>query len=228
MQLSSSDVYGHPGSPAVAETQASAGFRNWYAQTKLEAEQAVSRAAAEHGLDTVVIRPASVYGPRAAEMVGEIGTAIKGGYMLLVDRGRAIAGLVYVDNLVDAIMLALRAPEARGETFNVTDGLPVTWKQYTDSLAAGIGAAPARLSLPFGVANGLGQTLEGGYRALRRSTGMRAPALLSRQSVHILGHDQDFSNDKARAVLGWTPRVGYDEGIATTVAWLRDEYLSRD
>ena len=54
---------------------------------------------------------------------------------------------------------------------------------------------------------------------------MTAPALLSRQSVHILGHDQDFSNRKARDVLGWAPRVGYDEAMATTVAWLRDEYL---
>jgi ornithine--oxo-acid transaminase len=225
VQISSSDVYGHPGSPAVTETQSATAFRNWYAQTKLEAEQEVAAAAGAHELDTVVLRPASVYGPRANQLVGEIGTAIKGGYMLLVDRGRAIAGLVYIDNLIDAIMLALRHPDACGQAFNVTDGLPVTWKQYTDALADGIGARPARLSLPLGVANGLGQTLERGYRAARRTTGVRAPALLSRQSVHILGHDQDFSNRKARDVLGWAPRVGYDEGMATTVAWLRDKYL---
>jgi nucleoside-diphosphate-sugar epimerase len=229
VQISSSDVYGHPGSPAVREDlSSSAEFRNWYAQSKLEAEREVAGVASAHGLDTVVLRPATVYGPRALETVGKIGTAIKGGYMLLVDRGRAIAGLVYIDNLVDAILLALRHPDARGEAFNVTDGLPVTWKQYTDGLADAIGAGPARLSLPYGVANGVGHALEGGYRALRKSAGLHTTALLSRQAVQIMGHDQDFSNRKARDLLGWAPRVGYDEGMATTVAWLRDEYLSRD
>jgi nucleoside-diphosphate-sugar epimerase len=42
-----------------------------------------------------------------------------------------------------------------------------------------------------------------------------------------MGTDQDFSNAKARELLGWAPRVGYDQGMETTVAWLRDEYLPR-
>jgi nucleoside-diphosphate-sugar epimerase len=81
--------------------------------------------------------------------------------------------------------------------------------------------------MPFGVANGVGAALEHSYRALRKATNIRAPALLSRQAVHIMGTDQDFSNAKAREMLGWTPRVAYDQGMQTTVAWLRDEYLVR-
>ena len=51
------------------------------------------------------------------------------------------------------------------------------------------------------------------------------PPLLSRQAVQVLGRDQDFSNRKARELLGWEPRVGYDAGLAATVAWLRSEHL---
>jgi ornithine--oxo-acid transaminase len=226
VHVSSTDVYGYPGDPGVAETHPPQGFRNWYAQTKLEAEAEVVRAAREHGLETVVLRPSTVWGPRSMEVVGEIGGAIKGGYMLLVDGGRRNAGLLYIDNLIDAILLALRHGDAAGEAFNVTDGLPVTWRQFTDALASGIGADGARFSMPYAVASGVGTCLEGGYRFLRRTTRLSTPALLSRQAVQIMGTDQDFSNRKAREILGWEPRVDYEQGLRTTVAWLRDEHLT--
>ncbi len=226
VHVSSTDIYGYPGRSSVEESEPPGGFRNWYAQTKLAAEAEVAQAA-QAGLETVVLRPATVWGPRSREVVGEIGSAIRGGYMLLVEDGRRIAGLVYVENLVDAFALALRHTDAAGEAFNVTDGLPVTWRQFTDGLAAGIGAGPARLSMPYGVARGLGTGLEQGYRLLRRTTRLSAPALLSRQAVDIMGVDQSFSNRKAREVLGWEPRVGYAAAMQTTVTWLRDEYLVR-
>ena len=139
----------------------------------------------------MILRPATVYGPRSVEMVGEMGRAINGRYMLLVDRGRAVAGLVYVENLVDAALLALRHEAAPGQAFNVTDGLDVTWRQFTDGLAAGLGAPPVRLTLPYGAAHGLGRTLEGGYRMLRRATPLDVPPLLSRAAVDLLESRSD-------------------------------------
>ena len=60
------------------------------------------------------------------------------------------------------------------------------------------------------------------YRLLRRTTRLTTPPLLSRQAVHVMGRDQDFSNRKARALLGWEPRVGYAAGLEATLAWLRE------
>ena len=135
--------------------------------------------------------------------------------MLLIDGGRAVAGLCYVDNLIDAAVLALEPRRARpGEAFNVSDGLDVTWRQFTDDLAAGLGCAAVALepALP-GSPAGLGFSLEHGYRLLRRATGLSAPPLLSRQAVQVLGVDQDFSNRQgardarlgaARGLLDWS------------------------
>jgi nucleoside-diphosphate-sugar epimerase len=192
-------------------------FRNWYAQTKLLAEAQVRRAE----LDTVVLRPATVYGPRSIEVVGEIADAIRSRRMLLIDRGRAIAGLCYVDNLIDAVTIALRHPAAPSQSFDISDGVDVTWKQFTDDLARGLGCPPVRLSVPYWLANGVATGLEHGYRLLRKTTGLRTRPLLSRQAVHVLGHDQDFSNERARELLGWEPRVGYPAGLAATLAWLQ-------
>jgi nucleoside-diphosphate-sugar epimerase len=219
VHFSTTDVYGHP-AEAVDEKYTPTGFSNWYAQTKLEAEEAVRRVEPTGALEAVILRPATVYGPGSKDVIGEIARAIRGGHMLLIDRGRAVAGLCYVDNVVDAALLALRHDAAPGHAFNVTDGLAVTWRRLADDLAAGLGCPPVRWSIPYRFAAGVGFALEHGYRLVRRATGVSVPPLLSRQAVQVLGRSQDFSNRRIRETLGWEPRVGYAEGLAATLAWL--------
>jgi nucleoside-diphosphate-sugar epimerase len=220
VHVSTTDVYGHPGTRAVEQYAGAPRFANWYAQTKREAETVVRGLAASDGPEIVILRPATVYGPGSTDVVGEIARALRGRHMLLVAGGRAVAGLCYVENLIDAALLALRVDAARGEAFNVCDGLAVTWRQFTDDLAGGLGVPGARLSLPYPLAFGLGTALEHGYRLARRASGLTLPALLSRQAVQVLGVDQDFCGEKARAMLGWEPRVGYREGLEATIEWL--------
>jgi len=223
VHISTTDVYGHPARAAVAESSVPGGFSNWYSQTKLEAEDAVHRAAAGGRLPAVVLRPATVYGPGSEDVVGEIAKAIRGRHMLLIGGGETGAGLCYVENLIDAILLALDLPAAAGGTFNISDGLDVSWRRFSDDLAAGLGCPPPRLSLPYRPAAAIAFALEHGYRLLRRSTGLSTPPLLSRQAVQVLGRDQDFSNAAARRTLGWQPRVDYREGLAATLEWLGEE-----
>jgi nucleoside-diphosphate-sugar epimerase len=221
IHFSTTDVYGYPGGRAVDETYVPSGFQNWYAQTKRDAEQEVRRANQTGALQVVILRPATVYGPRSQEVVAEMAAAIKRRQMLLVDGGRAIAGLTYVENLTDAAVLALREDAALGQTFNVTDGLPITWRQFLDDLADGLGCRRARWSLPFGVAHGVALFLEQAYRLVRRTARVKTPPLLSRQAVDVLGRPQDFSNQKIRALLGWAPRVDYPAGLEATLSWLQ-------
>lgn len=222
VHISSTDVYGHPGTAEVGETHGPVRFANWYAQTKRGAEDEVRRAGAE-GLETVILRPATVYGPGCRETVLEVARAVRKRQMLLVAGGRAVVGLCYVDNLADAVMLALEHERATGRVFNITDGSDVSWRRFVDDLAAGLGAPPARFNVPYPVAAGLALGLEHGYRALRRSTGLKTRALLSRQAVQLMGIDQSFSTASARELLGWEPRVDYQTGLRQTLDWLRSE-----
>ena len=225
VHFSTTDVYGHPGARGIGEGHVARGFRNWYAQTKLDAEAEVCRVEATAQLDTVILRPATVYGPGSRDVIGEIARAIAGGHMLLIDGGRAIAGLCYIENLIDAALLALDHDAAPGEAFNVSDGVEVTWREFADDLAQGIGARRVRFSLPYAPASAIALALEHGYRLLRRSTGLSTPPLLSRQAVQVLGRSQDFSNGKLRRTLGWEPRVDYTTGLALTVDWLLRDHL---
>ncbi len=227
VHLSTTDVYGHPGRARIDESYTAERFSNWYAQTKLDAEREVRRVRATSALETVILRPATVYGPGSKDVIGEIARAIQGRHMLLVDHGRAIAGLCYVENLVDAALLALAHEAAPGNAFNVTDGIATTWRQLADDLADGLCCPKVRWSIPYRLAWSVGLCLEYGYRLLRNTTGLSAAPLLSRQAVQVLGRDQDFDNHKLREMLGWEPRVDYDSGLEATVAWLTSDYLER-
>ncbi len=223
VHFSTTDVYGYPGVADVDETYVPRGFSNWYSQTKLAAEEEVRRCEREHELPAVILRPATVYGPRSVEVVGKMAKAIRDGNMLLVDGGRAIAGLCYIDNLMDATLLALKHERAPGQAFNVSDGLGITWKQFTDSLAAATCSKPVRFHAPYWLAIALGASLEFGYRRVRAITGLRTEPLLSRQAVQILGRNQKFSTRKAQELLGWTPRVDYATGLQNTLRWLEEQ-----
>jgi ornithine--oxo-acid transaminase len=223
VHFSTTDVYGYPGGVEIDENYAGTGFSNWYAQTKLAAELEVRRAAAAHSLDAVILRPSTVYGPGSREVVLEIARAIRSRKMVLIDRGSAVAGLVFVDNLIDAALLALDHAHAPGHAFNATDGIDVTWRQLADALADGLGCPNVRWSMPYRMAEGIGFSLEHGYRMLRRTTRLETRPLLSRQAVHVMGTNQSFSNRKARELLQWEPRVDYAAGMEATLDWLRSE-----
>jgi nucleoside-diphosphate-sugar epimerase len=224
VHFSSTDVYSHPGGAAIEESHTATRFGNWYAHSKRQAEAQVRGVEATGALNAVILRPATVYGPGSEDVIGEIARAIQGRHMLLVDGGRPLAGLCYVENLIDAAVIALDHDAAPGHAFNVSDGLDVTWRQLADDLAAGLGCPPVRWSVPHPLAHAIGFSLEHGYRLLRRSTGLSAPPLLSRQAVQVLGKSQDFSNRKLREMLGWEPRVDYRSGLDATLAWLRSQY----
>jgi nucleoside-diphosphate-sugar epimerase len=221
VHFSTTDVYGYPDGGAIDETYRASRFRNWYAQTKLAAEAEVRRAQATNSLEAVVLRPATVYGPGSIEVVGEIARAVRNGTMLLIGGGRAVAGLCYVENLIDFAVLVQRHPAAPGQAFNVSDGLQITWDAFIANLANGLGCAPPRWSIPYSVASATGFTLEHGYRLLRGATGLRMRPLLSRQAVQVMGTSQDFSVRKAREVIGWEPRIDYPAGLEATLGWLR-------
>lgn len=223
VHVSTTDVYGYPAKAAVDEAYSSSRFANWYSQTKREAEVEVRRARRSGALEAIILRPATVYGPRSTEVVGEIARAIRNRQMFLIDGGRAVAGLCYVQNLIDAALIACRHANAPGEAFNISDGSDITWRQFMDDLARGLGYPEVRWSIPYRLAHGVGFSLETAYRLLRSTTGLATPPLLSRQAVQVMGRSQDFSNRKARELLGWIPRVGYEQGLWETLAWLKDE-----
>lgn len=174
-----------------------------YSRSKLEAEQGLLAIASRTGLEIVVIRPPLVYGPGAKANFATLIRAIRLGVPLPFGSVRNKRSFVGLDNLVDFILTCISHPSAGNELFFVSDGEDLATPDLVRRLGIALGR-PARL-IPFPPKL---------LVALSASIGRKDLALRLLGSLRV-------DNRKARAILGWTPPVGVDEGLRRAVAPLR-------
>jgi oxidoreductase len=216
IHISTTDVYGYPNRPA--DETAAHTKRGWpYGDTKIDGEALAWDFSRRYNLPITVIRPDSIYGPRSNSFVLEIVQLLRQGSMINIGRGNRPAGLAYVGNVVDLILLAADSEKSVGQAYNAADGSAVTWRQYVGRLAEIVGVPGPRITIPYRPAYAIGWTMEKLYGLL----GIRSRPLLTRMAVEIFGTDLGFPITKARRELGYQPRVGFDEGMRSVETWLR-------
>ncbi len=212
--LSSVAVYGVNPAAVIDETAATPLVGQLYPDSKIAAETLV-RGAAEQGLATTIVRPASTYGPRGtAWTIGPV-EQIKAGSLVLLGRDEGLVNTGYIDNFVDGVLLALSSPVAAGEAFNICDGTNTTYRDYYLRYAAMLGKTSLP-TVPAFVAKGAASPPG---RWLRQLMGKQPPGPWS---VHFRFNPSRFSIDKASRLLGYVPRITLDEGMRRTEAWLRE------
>lgn len=163
-----------------------------YGRSKALAEEALLKLP---GLEAVVLRPPLVYGARVKANFLALVRAVDRGWPLPLASIRNQRSLVYVGNLVDAILLCLGAA-AQGRTYAVSDGAPVSTPELCRALARALGR-PARLfAFP--------------------------PALLAiAPGLARLAQSQVADDALIRAELGWRPPFSFEAGLRATAAWYR-------
>jgi len=137
--------------------------------------------------------------------------------MKLIGDGCRVLNNTYVENLVDAIMLAVENKEAVGQTFNVRDERLVTRKEFVGTIADCLGEPHPR-HVPEWLARTLVRPIEG-WAHLRGAT--EAP-MLTYGRIKFLTLNLDFSIQKAKTVLGFHPKVDFQDGIQNAL----EEYIS--
>ena len=215
IHFSSVSVYGMDPPDRVDETTPFQPCGNLYCDTKIAAEKAVWAAYHEARLPVVVIRPANVYGPHSNPWTVRPIKLIKSGQMILINGGTGLCNYVYVDNLLDATLSATKRDESVGEAYLVSDGVPVTWKEFFGYYAQMAGKARIR-SVPEWV----GKAIALGMETSSKLTGK--PPKITREAVGFLTRKARFSNEKARRELGFQPRFSLEEGMKLTEQWLRE------
>ena len=124
--LSTSEVHGPHAHDVSEESPCAIGAssdRRWvYATSKLAGEHLVLRGGETHGFAATVLRPFNVYGPRQTGegAIRNFCVAVARGESITVyGDGSAVRAWCYVDDFVDATLLALRSPAATGQVFNI-------------------------------------------------------------------------------------------------------------
>jgi nucleoside-diphosphate-sugar epimerase len=212
VHVSSTVVHGFTGFRDRAEDDPQPPSRYPYVETKRLAERVLFAA---EGVEVVAVRPGNVFGPRDRVTSLPMLTALRKGAMGVLDGGRRLTCPTYVENLIDALVLAAVVPGAAGRAYLVTDGLRITWREFVDALADALGVPRPRLALPVPLARLAAAAMEGVWAGM----GASKPPPLTRYRVANGGTDYHFSVERARAELGWSPRIGFPEACRRTAEW---------
>jgi nucleoside-diphosphate-sugar epimerase len=186
-----------------------------YQRSKKAAEQFVLNAAAP-GFRVTVLRSGNAYGPGDTTTFYRLLEAQERGVRGTVSGNRALTSPVYVEDLVQAVILALENPAGAGQVFNITSGEEVTWREMMHYSAELLGVHPW-LELPIALAWVAAWLFNGIYRLFH----IKAEPVLFPYRVAHIAQDYNFSIEKARRILGYDPRIDWRTGLSRTVAAYR-------
>jgi nucleoside-diphosphate-sugar epimerase len=218
-----------------------------YGDMKLDTEK-VCLEYAQRGLEVVVLRPSIVYGPFSDVWTTTYARQMASGTWAMPRQYcQGIANLVYVDDVVQAVLRALRSARGLGAACVINGPERPTWWQYFTALNDALGLRPlapqsaeaaqvkARLMLPVRSAAKLAvRHFEGPIRRLAQRSAA-AKALMKRaettlrqtptpEDFEFYSRKVSFSSARAKEFLGYVPAFSMKDGVALSAEWLKHSH----
>lgn len=174
-----------------------------YGRSKLDAEKALTQLCHGTAMSWTILRPTLVYGPNNPGNMERLLALVNKNFPLPLGSVNNARSLLYVGNLVDAIITCLDHPNAKNQTFIVSDGQDLSTPKLICHLGQALGK-PAKL-LPFPPA----------LLKLAASTIGKADV-----AERLLGSLQ-VDCSKIRETLHWAPPYTVEEGLKITANWFK-------
>ncbi len=188
---------------------------DYYQYTKYQGELAC-REFLDQGLEVVILRPMAIFGPGDPARFLMIYRRVNQGRFLMAGPGRALYHPLYIDNLVDAFVLAEDADGVVGRAYLIGDEEFVTIEDLVQRIARAIGKEVRIVHVPFWPVYAASALCELIYKPLP------AEPPLFRRRADWFRQNRAFRIDRARRELGYDPKVSVDEGLKRTGEWYRE------
>jgi nucleoside-diphosphate-sugar epimerase len=195
---------------------------SFYGQTKLMGED-IALSYQTH-FPVTVLRPGAVYGPRETDIF-EYFKMVASGIVVIGGADTQKISFVYVNDLVDAILLAAYSKKAEGKTYFVSDGQSYHWSDITVYIGKALNKSYVTIKLPLGLAKVVASI--GDFITSLTGKSVLPPIVSSDKMKEAQVPGWACKNDKLRQELGFKPKVGIEAGIQKTVeayrkaGWLR-------
>ncbi|MEP7228110.1 MAG: NAD-dependent epimerase/dehydratase family protein [Gemmatimonadales bacterium] len=189
---------------------------DYYQRTKYEAEPIVIQQAGQ-GLETVILRPAAIYGPGDPERFFMIFKRVSRGTFPMFGRGRTLYHPLYIDNLVDAFLLCMPAGAGNGRTYLIADESYYPIEEIVRAVARALDVQIRIPHYPVLPVVALGHLVEKACKPF----GL-APPIFPRR-VDWYRQNRAFDITRAKRELGYVPQVQLDEGLRRTAIWYREK-----
>jgi len=187
-------------------------FVSYYAASKAKAEQLILQANSEN-LRTISLRPHLVWGPYDSHLIPGILRRAHSGKMRRIGDQEHFIDTTYIDNMIDALLMAADAlenkSEARGRALFITNGEPARVWEFINSIIQIAGYEPVQKKIPEKVAYLAAGISEWFHRTLN----LNGEPFMTRAAIRELCTSHWFDITNAREVLGYHPRVSYTEGF---------------
>lgn len=242
--LSSAEVYGPSRVGEVSEAEVLEPLGRAYGDAKLEAER-LCESFGERGVQVTTLRPSLIYGPYGESWsVGVAERLESGRWGIFEGCGEGYANLVYVDDLVQAIFLALKQPGTTPRTFNVNGPEIPTWNQYFQRMNQALGlpellpislSASRRTAWLMDTVRNVTSAIKARFEDRLMEIYLRggwASQMMKRLKNRLAntpsgGELQDlytrqarYCDQSIRDTLGYRPAFDLDAGIEQTLQWM--------
>ena len=187
-----------------------------YGVTKGASEHVVLAAHAAGEMACTIIRPGDVYGPGSRAWLLEPLKMARSGQFILPDQGRGRFTPVYIDDLLDGVMLAAGLKEGIGQIFILAGESSVSCHEFFSYHWAWAGKTKKIPSFPLTLTLAMTQALSKLNRVLKKPSEVTPDAML------MFSRKGGFSITKAKNKLGYCPKVSLEEGMQSSEKWLHD------
>jgi nucleoside-diphosphate-sugar epimerase len=186
---------------------------NIYGVTKLEGEKLAL--AFRDKIPVTVVRISETYGPGDRRLL-KLFKAIDRNVFFMIGKGDNKHQLIYVDDLIDGLNLTATIDGALGQTFVLAGREILTTWEMVNAIANVLGTHTRRFRAPLWPFVATAIVLEKTLGPL----GIQPP--LHRRRLNFFRKSFLFSGDHARTILGFEPATSFQDGVAETVAWYRE------
>lgn len=191
---------------------------DYYQRTKYEAEP-IALDFGRRGMKVTILRPAAIYGPGDPERFFMIFKRVQSGTFPMFGSGKTLYHPLYIDNLVDALLLAMDENKGNGEAYLIADEHYYSIEEIVRKAAKAMGLEVRIPHYPVWPVVLAGHVCEKICKPFKIT-----PPIFPRR-VDWYRQNRAFKIDKARRDLGYAPRVELDEGLKATYDWYRAEGL---
>ncbi|MBI5307204.1 MAG: NAD-dependent epimerase/dehydratase family protein [Planctomycetes bacterium] len=217
--ISTCNVYGtadcHPGSQLdeSGPMERHPEKRGGYSYAKFIAEEVVRDAMNKGGINITCLRPGTIWGPGGETYTPMMGFRAGNKIFGIIGSGDFILPLVYIDNLVSAILNSIGNESAYNQIFNVVDAHQVNKAHYVDMVLKQLHPGAFVFNIPYWLIYSAVWGQEILCRLLRRSPFLTCYRLTSSQRPIV------YHSDRIRDALGWKAPVGFEAAAKEVIRY---------
>jgi nucleoside-diphosphate-sugar epimerase len=195
-----------------------------YSKTKLISEAELTDLQ-QQGYKVIIFRPRALYGPYDNTIIPRILRLADQKQMPLINNGRALVDITYVDNFVDVIRKSLTAPDnAWNEIYNISNGDPISVKEWFSQILIIFDRPFKPKNVPESAAKIIAGIMEfGSYLPF-----VKKEPSMTRFTVGYMSKSMTMTIDKAKQKLDYSPRISNQQGFERYAKWYYSKLITEN